>query len=459
MEKIFLSGEESLGSDDLKRLRRHAKKVFEKLERKVQNDHNDEKSVPPRSWVGDEENNKPSCRSLQKRYFDQHGFLVIRNFCGTQEVINLKQAMADSVRDHWFPEGLCDDDDGEDNNNGTNKGKQQKVTSFGTDAKSNEARGDPFLESADKVSYFAEPTALDAESGSLKQEFRHQNKKLLALCKAGHGLHLPHMFRNSPPSGVESDDTENGTNNEESNVHQPFFEYTSSSKMRDLVLSLGYQDPVVPQSMYIFKNPKVGGVVGSHQDSTFLFTTPKQTCLGLWLALDDATLQNGCLWIRPGSHREPLRRQFLRNPKHDGTADNDEPKLTFSIHHENPGVTWEGSVPESVEVWKDNEEDDAHRCNPSEDPAHDDDDPEPEISSMNFVPVEVEAGDLVLFCGTLDHFSLPNFSEEQRHTFQLHLVEGPNAGIEWSPSNWLQYESEESERNEFLRLLDYVDGT
>ena len=79
-----------------------------------------------------------------------------------------------------------------------------------------------------------------------------------------------------------------------------------------------------------------------------------------------------------------------------------------------------------------------------------------EVSSMNFVPVEVKAGDLVVFGGTLDHFSLPNFSEEQRHTFQLHLVEGPNAGIEWSPSNWLQYESGESKAKGFLRLLDFV---
>jgi phytanoyl-CoA hydroxylase len=56
-----------------------------------------------------------------------------------------------------------------------------------------------------------------------------------------------------------------------------------------------------------------------------------------------------------------------------------------------------------------------------------------------FVPVEVKAGDLVTFCGTLDHLSLPNFSNLQRHTFQLHLVEGPKEGITWSPCNWLQY--------------------
>ena len=45
--------------------------------------------------------------------------------------------------------------------------------------------------------------------------------------------------------------------------------------------------------MYIFKQGKIGGEVTSHQDSTYLFTTPHQTCLGLWLALDDATVENG----------------------------------------------------------------------------------------------------------------------------------------------------------------------
>ena len=29
--------------------------------------------------------------------------------------------------------------------------------------------------------------------------------------------------------------------------------------------------------------------------------------------------------------------------------------------------------------------------------------------------------------------------DEPRHTFQLHAIEGPSAGVEWSPDNWLQY--------------------
>ena len=51
---------------------------------------------------------------------------------------------------------------------------------------------------------------------------------------------------------------------------------------------------------------------------------------------------------------------------------------------------------------------------------------------------ERRAGDLVVIAGTLDHLSLPNASPRDRHTFQLHMVEGPEAGVEWAPENWLQ---------------------
>ena len=69
--------------------------------------------------------------------------------------------------------------------------------------------------------------------------------------------------------------------------------------------------------MYIFKQANVGSEVTPHQDSTFLHTSPKQTvlgkifkldseaviCLGMWIALEDATEDNGCLWSVPGSHK------------------------------------------------------------------------------------------------------------------------------------------------------------
>lgn len=60
------------------------------------------------------------------------------------------------------------------------------------------------------------------------------------------------------------------------------------------------------QSQFIFKNP---GVVGQpwHQDSLY-FDFTLQPQVGVWAALTRATLENGCLWVLPGSHREPIHR-------------------------------------------------------------------------------------------------------------------------------------------------------
>ena len=54
------------------------------------------------------------------------------------------------------------------------------------------------------------------------------------------------------------------------------------------------------QSQFIFKNP---GVIGQpwHQDS-YYFKFDKQPQVGVWVALSKATLENGCLWVAPGSH-------------------------------------------------------------------------------------------------------------------------------------------------------------
>ena len=325
----------------------------------------------------------------------------------------MKTEMARLVQSEWNPPtGKT--------SNGTS---DQVLDSFGTNDEQNTQRGDYFLESADRVHYFAEPGALaeqeDGSSSILKSEF-HKDK-LAALNKAGHGLHLK-------------------TDGQKENA---FCRYTFSDKIRELVLELGWKDPVIPQSMYIFKQARIGGAVNSHQDSTFLFTEPYQSCLGLWLALDDATLENGCLWVRPKSHTTDVggvRRQYKRNPKHFGSeaieqrsnqakGDISEPKFVMEelvppkdggngVGHE---VLWDGSLPGG-----DKEVDIAERYNA--------------LEKAGFVPVECKAGDLLAFCGELDHLSLANFSDQPRHTFQLHLVEGPAESVVWSKSNWLQYE-------------------
>lgn len=278
---------------------------------------------------------------------------------------------------------------------------QEQTISFRTDEESNKEQGsnDYFLESASRVHFFAEPTALDDETGALLPQY--QDDKLSALNKAGHGMHMiPGAFR----------------------------DYATSDKLSTLVHDLQWKDPIIPQSMYIFKHPHIGGAVNSHQDSTFLYTTPTQSCLGLWLALDDASLQNACLWVRPKSHLEHIRRQFIRNKAYFGekaiktgsniaTGDTSQPKMSMETLTTSQNVTWEGLLPDD-----------------GSDPPCDG-----LLLEAGFIPVECKAGDLVCFVGSLDHLSLPNYSDKERHTFQLHLVEGPDAGITWANTNWLQY--------------------
>jgi phytanoyl-CoA hydroxylase len=63
--------------------------------------------------------------------------------------------------------------------------------------------------------------------------------------------------------------------------------------------------------MYIFKQPRIGGKVTCHQDSTFLYTEPTDI-VGLWFALEDATIENGCLWAIPGGHKAGLKTRWVR---------------------------------------------------------------------------------------------------------------------------------------------------
>src|SRR5678816_2279691 len=66
------------------------------------------------------------------------------------------------------------------------------------------------------------------------------------------------------------------------------------------------------QSMYIFKQPNIGGEVTCHQDSTFLYTEPVEIA-GLWFALEDATIENGCLWAIPGGQRNGIKSRWARS--------------------------------------------------------------------------------------------------------------------------------------------------
>jgi hypothetical protein len=58
-------------------------------------------------------------------------------------------------------------------------------------------------------------------------------------------------------------------------------------------------------SQFIFKNPGAWGQPW-HQDSFYFPFDPARPVVGLWLAVTEATLDNGCLHVVPGSHTEPV---------------------------------------------------------------------------------------------------------------------------------------------------------
>ena len=60
----------------------------------------------------------------------------------------------------------------------------------------------------------------------------------------------------------------------------------------------------------VFMKPPGGIEKTYHQDSAYFHIEPADlvTC---WLALDDVTIENGCLWVIPGSHREGIKDHSL----------------------------------------------------------------------------------------------------------------------------------------------------
>ncbi|MFZ9231998.1 MAG: phytanoyl-CoA dioxygenase family protein, partial [Ilumatobacteraceae bacterium] len=160
--------------------------------------------------------------------------------------------------------------------------------------------------------------------------------------------------------------------------------YTNA--LAGVAADLGMPDALALQSMYICKQPRIGGEVGCHQDATFLYTDPV-TVTGFWFAIEDATLENGCLWALPGGHRTTLRKKFVRNAANDGA--------TFEVLDASPLPDVPGDL----------------------------------------VPLEVSAGTMVVLHGLLPHWSDVNRSDKSRHAYSVHCISGTANYPTW---NWLQ---------------------
>ncbi len=83
-----------------------------------------------------------------------------------------------------------------------------------------------------------------------------------------------------------------------------FLNHARHPRLLDIVEQLIGPDIKLFDSQCFMKPP--GGIEKPyHQDSAY-FTIQPQEMVTCWTALDDVTLDNGCLWVIPGSHRQGL---------------------------------------------------------------------------------------------------------------------------------------------------------
>lgn len=261
-------------------------------------------------------------------FYNKNGYLLIKDLFSHQRINELKKEM-DSLIEKQNPNELRD----------TFKAGMNFVSRY-------------FLDSGDKIRFFLEADAYN-EKGELKYPLKE------CINKVGHGMH---------------------------DMNDKFREFSYSNEVKTILKSLGYKKPSIVQSMYILKGKRIGGEVTPHTDNTFLRTTP-QSCVGIWVAFDDAKVTNGALYGVPGSHKNKTDYFMRRHLREDG-------QYETRFNKEQPKYNLDGAV--SLEATK---------------------------------------GSVVVLNGDFVHFSYANSSENERHAYTLHCVETENTKYE--EDNWL----------------------
>lgn len=268
----------------------------------------------------------------QLAQYARDGFLIINDFASTDECRALRERASVLVENSGMitdPRAACNS-------------KNARYSSYSY-----------FEESTNKASLFFDSSAVAPDGTFIKD--KHQS-----IIKIGHALH---------------------------DCDQVFEAYSHSRRMHEILSDLGYKKPLIGQSRFYFRLPGINTELSAHQDSTILYTEPA-SCLAIWLALEEADIQNGCMWVRPGSHKAGVRSRRIKG------LDYGAGEFRILCELELP-----------------------------------DDAP--------FIALEVKEGAAVLMSGELIHKSGLNNSTRSRKAYTLHFIEGAESH-RYPEDNWLQ---------------------
>ena len=79
---------------------------------------------------------------------------------------------------------------------------------------------------------------------------------------------------------------------------------SAGSRLHGVVSSLIGANPILSQQMALVKPAFIGSEKPWHQDAAYFSVSPINLVAGVWIALDDAGVENGCMHVIPGGHLE-----------------------------------------------------------------------------------------------------------------------------------------------------------
>ena len=217
----------------------------------------------------------------------------------------------------------------------------------------------PVVLTDEQKEFYKENGYLIVENGVSDEEIAQLNQETVAICRGERG----------ELRGADLPEDLEGLTDDEvmakylaihfpCRISETVFQYLAHPTIREVLTQIIGPNVKCMQSMLFVKSAGKPGQAW-HQDEIYI-PTRDRSLAGAWIAMDDATIENGCLWVVPGSHK--------------------------------PGVIWPQEYTEDAEF----------DCTPETQFPYED---------KQGIPVEVPRGSIVFFNGYLLHRSLKNRTE------------------------------------------------